>query len=115
MVPGIGPVIVTGTVATALFMTLGTTAVGAGFGAAAGGLLGALSDLGFSEEDAAFYAEGVKQGGILLYVETVPQDEIRVKAILRGAGAIDRNSSLHGWQKEDWAMFNKSDRANSPG
>jgi hypothetical protein len=107
-VPGLGPVIVTGTVAIALFTTLGTTAIGMGFGAATGGLLGALIDLGFSQEDAAFYTEGVKGGNILLYVESASEEEMRIKAILRGAGAIDRNSHPHPWPQETWAAFEEA-------
>src|SRR5438552_1175 len=65
-IPGIGPVIAAGTLATAL----ATTAAGAGIGAAAGGLIGALVGLGIPEEDAQFYAEGVKRGGVLVTVQT---------------------------------------------
>jgi uncharacterized membrane protein len=100
-------------VASALFTTLGSTAVGVGFGAATGGLLGALIDLGFSEEDAVFYAEGVKRGGILVYVETDPGEENKIKAILRGAGAIDRNSRPQAWQNQRWTtMFDETQRDN---
>ena len=66
IIPGIGPVIATGTLAGALATTLGMTAIGAGVGAATGGLLGALVDLGLPHEEAEFYAEGVKRGGILV-------------------------------------------------
>src|SRR5919202_4704448 len=52
-IPGIGPVIATGTFATF---------VGAGMvGAVAGGILGTLIGLGISEKDAHVYAEGVRR------------------------------------------------------
>jgi hypothetical protein len=44
-IPGVGPVIAAGTLATAL----GSTAAGAGIGAAAGGLIGALVGLGIPD------------------------------------------------------------------
>jgi uncharacterized membrane protein len=59
-IPGIGPVIGAGIV--------GTTLVGAGLGAAAGGLIGALGVYGIPEDDARVYEEEVRQGGVLLTV-----------------------------------------------
>jgi len=59
-IPGIGPIIAAGALAT----TLG----GAAIGAAAGGLIGALVDLGIPEEEATFYQEGIGRGGMLLTV-----------------------------------------------
>lgn len=59
-IPGIGPVIGAGIIGTAL--------AGAGIGAAAGGLIGALGVYGIPEEDARGYEEEVRQGGVLLTV-----------------------------------------------
>lgn len=59
-IPGIGPIVAAGALAT----TLG----GAAIGAAAGGLIGALVDLGIPEEEATFYNESVGRGGMLLTV-----------------------------------------------
>jgi uncharacterized membrane protein len=93
MLPGIGLVVATGSFANALFLMVAeTTIIGAGLGAATGGLLGLLVDLGLSEGDAKFYAESVKRGGILVTVETDLQDEYRIRAVLRGAGAMDLNT-----------------------
>ncbi len=61
-IPGIGPVIAAGPIAATL--------AGAGVGAVAGGLVGALVDLGVPEEHANAYAEGIKQGGTLVTVQT---------------------------------------------
>ena len=60
-IPGIGPVVAAGALAT----TLG----GAAVGAVAGGLIGALTSLGVPEEDARGYEEHVRQGSILLTVD----------------------------------------------
>jgi len=61
--PGIGPVIIAGELAT-----LGTTAAGAGVGAVAGGLVGALAGMGIPEEKAKIYEQRVKAGDYLLMV-----------------------------------------------
>jgi hypothetical protein len=63
-IPGVGPLVAGGVLAT----TLGTAAAGTGIGAAAGGLIGALTGMGFSEDDARFYDEGVRNGGTLVTV-----------------------------------------------
>ena len=59
-IPGIGPIVAAGVLAT----TIG----GAAIGAAAGGLVGALVDLGIPEDEATLYQEGVGQGGTLLTI-----------------------------------------------
>ncbi len=111
VIPGIGPVIATGTLASTLATTLGMTAVGAGIGAATGGILGALVDLGFSHEEAEFYAEGVKRGGVLVSVETDIEDEDEISDILRGAGAVDMDTRRRTWQDEGWTMFEETEKS----
>jgi len=59
-IPGIGPIIAGG--------TLASTLAGAGIGAAAGGLLGALVGMGVPEEDAKHFDEGFRSGGTLVTV-----------------------------------------------
>ncbi len=57
-IPGIGPVVAAG--------WLASTALGAAVGGAAGGIVGALTQAGVPEEDAHIYAEGLRRGGTLL-------------------------------------------------
>src|SRR3954452_14685430 len=59
-IPGIGPIIAGG--------TLASTLAGAGIGAAAGGLLGALVGMGIPEEDAQHFDQGFQAGGTLVTV-----------------------------------------------
>jgi hypothetical protein len=59
-VPGVGPVIVGG--------VLASTLAGAGIGAATGGLIGALIGLGVPEEDARHFDQGLRSGGTLVTV-----------------------------------------------
>src|SRR5918911_1987969 len=59
-IPGVGPIIAGG--------TLASTLAGAGIGAAAGGLLGALVGMGIPEEDARHFDQGFRAGGTLVTV-----------------------------------------------
>jgi uncharacterized protein (TIGR02271 family) len=59
-IPGVGPIIAGG--------TLASTLAGAGIGAAAGGLLGALVGMGVPEEDARHFDHGFRAGGTLVTV-----------------------------------------------
>lgn len=99
VIPGIGPVVAAGTLATALT----STAVGAGIGAATGGLLGALVGMGIPEEDANFYAEGVKRGGVLVSVDTTEDRASMARDILRDAGALNVDQRRAEWTKQGWS------------
>lgn len=59
-IPGIGPLVAAG--------WLATTAAGAGVGAAAGGLIGALTSAGLHHDEAETYEEGIRRGGTLVAV-----------------------------------------------
>jgi uncharacterized protein (TIGR02271 family) len=61
LIPGVGPIVVGGVLASAL--------TGAGVGAATGGLIGALIGLGVPEEDAQHFESGLQSGGILVTVD----------------------------------------------
>jgi uncharacterized membrane protein len=81
-IPGIGPLIAAGPIGGAI--------TGLSVGAGAGGLLGLLKDHGVSDEEAEFFAEGVRRGGALVTVECRNEDEEkRARDILRQRGALD--------------------------
>lgn len=67
-IPGIGPIVAAGALAT----TIG----GAAIGAATGGLIGALVDLGIPEDEATYYQEGVGRGGMLLTIQANSDAEL---------------------------------------
>jgi hypothetical protein len=94
-IPGIGPVLAGGALATAL----ATTAAGGAIGAAAGGLTGALVGLGIPEERAKFYNDRVNRGDYLVMVDGTEAEIRRAEPILR----------RHGIQ--EWGVFDKSDVA----
>jgi surface antigen len=67
-IPGIGPIVAGGALASALGAAGGTAVAGAGIGAAAGGLVGALSGMGIPEEEARHLETGFRAGGVLVTV-----------------------------------------------
>jgi uncharacterized protein (TIGR02271 family) len=77
-IPGIGPIIAGG--------TLASTLAGAGIGAAAGGLLGALVGMGVPEEDAKHFDQGFQAGGTLVTVAAGSREE-EARACLYESGA----------------------------
>lgn len=64
-IPGVGPILLAGEIAT----TLVTTITGAGIGAATGSLLGALVGLGIPEERAHVYNQRIERGDYLLILD----------------------------------------------
>ena len=81
-IPGVGPILLAGEVATAL----ATTAAGAGIGAAAGGLIGALIGLGIPEEKARIYNERVGKGSFLVMVTGNSYEIEQAATIMRNNG-----------------------------
>ncbi len=79
-IPGIGPVLAGGTVATILLNTLAASAIGA----AAGGLVGALAGLGIPEEQAKIYNDRLSRGHYLLIVEGSVSEIEQAEKILMG-------------------------------
>ena len=68
VLPGLGTLLVAGPLATALGFTgaAATTVAGAMTGLAAGGLVGALVNIGVSDEDARLYEDLVRTGNVLV-------------------------------------------------
>jgi uncharacterized membrane protein len=89
VLPVIGPILAAGPIITALGITgaVGTTAAGALTGAAAGGLIGALANMGIGKENARRYEDRVKAGDVLLIVYA--DEGIGVVNALKELGASD--------------------------
>lgn len=96
-VPGIGPVLAAGPLATAL--------VAAGTGTVIGGVLGGLSGLGVDEPTAALYSEGVRRGGSLVVVQTDLVSAPSVVRTLKEFGAIDLEERVGNWRARGWERF----------
>lgn len=78
-IPGVGPVIAGGAVATAL----ATALAGGAIGAAAGGLTGALVGLGIPENRAKVYNDRIHKGDYLVIVDGTEDEVHRAEAILK--------------------------------
>jgi hypothetical protein len=78
LVPGVGPIVVGGLLASAL--------TGAGIGAAAGGLMGALVGMGVPEPDAQHFERGLGGGRVLVTVNAFTRSD-DVLDIMRRHGA----------------------------
>ena len=88
-IPGLGPVV-------------------AAAGAATGGIVDALKNAGHSDEDANFYAEGIRRGGTLVSAKA-PEDRIaEAEAILRRHKAVDRETRVTAYRNSGWTRFDAS-------
>lgn len=97
-IPGVGPIVAAGPITSALSS--------AGIGAVAGGLLGALTGMDVPEQDAAYYAEGVRRGGALVTVHA-DNNEVarRAEDILKRAGAEDVRERVEEFRSGNWPGF----------
>ncbi len=95
-IPGLGPVVAAG--------WLASTAVGAAAGAATGGIIGALTQAGVSREDASRYAEGVRRGGTLVSARVSEADRARLEPML-DQSSVDLRQRSAAWQQSGWAGF----------
>lgn len=88
-IPGIGPLLIGGPIATALGLTgaAATTATGAVTGLLAGGIIGALTSLGIPQEDARVYEREINQGGVLVAVPTSVLTDGQAEEIMRSSNA----------------------------
>ena len=100
LIPGIGPVLGAGPLAVAL-----TAGIGAAAGAITGGITAALIDLGVDEEDAGYYAEGLRRGGTLVSV-TVDEAWIdRAEQIMNRHNPVDIDHRAAYWRETGWSEF----------
>lgn len=102
-IPGLGPLVAAG--------VLATTLAGAAAGAVGGGVIGALVDFGVSEEDAQVYAENIRRGGTLVSVRT---DDARISAaeeIMRRMGPVDIAERGTAYRGEGWTSYDPASPA----
>jgi hypothetical protein len=76
--------------------------LGAGAGAVAGGLVGALMELGVPEEEAHLYTEGIRRGGTLVAVRTSDDLASRAAGILDDHNPIDIDRRSAEWRGDGW-------------
>jgi hypothetical protein len=95
-IPGIGPIVAGGALASALGAAGGTAVAGAGIGAAAGGLVGALSGMGIPEEEARYLETGFRSGGVLVTVSAGHRASEALGILQRNGGETGMGSPTSG-------------------
>jgi hypothetical protein len=95
-IPGVGPVVAAG--------WLASTLTGAVVGGATGGIIGALTEAGVSKEDADLYAEGLRRGGAVVSARVTDADASRFQAIMDRSSVrlTDRGAA---YRKAGWTSF----------
>lgn len=96
-IPGLGPVVAAG--------WLASIAVGAAAGAAAGGVVGALVDAGLSKEHADVYSESVRRGCTLVSARVSGREGARIQAILDRYKPINPVERGGAYRREGWTSF----------
>lgn len=96
-IPGLGPVVAVG--------WLASLAVGAAAGATAGGLVGALVSAGTSDDHAHVYSESVRRGGTLVSVRVADDNAADIQAILDNHGPIDPVVRGDEYRLAGWKTF----------
>lgn len=94
-IPGVGPVVAVG--------WLASTLAGAGAGLLAGGLIGALTDAGIEKSDAGYYAETVRRGGAIVSVRATETEVAAVREIMEAGQPIDRPARQALYESEGWS------------
>lgn len=97
LIPGVGPVLAAGPLAAVLF-----AGVGAVVGAATGGLVAGLIDAGVPEDDAEYYAEGVRRGGTLVMVQTDDDSAQRVEDVINLHDPVNIEHRTGEYRKSGW-------------
>jgi hypothetical protein len=103
-IPGLGPVVAAGWLAST---AVGVVA-GAAVGGAAGGLIGALTRAGVSEADAHVYAEGVRRGGTLVSVRAADDAAGRIASLLDQYSGVDANARGAIYRQDGWSRFDET-------
>jgi hypothetical protein len=96
-IPGLGPVVAAG--------WLASTAVGAVAGGATGGIVGSLVDAGVPEEHAHVYSEAVRRGGTMVSVKAEDHDVETVHAVLDDFEPLDPVEQVASYRSSGWTGF----------
>lgn len=103
-IPGLGPVVAAGWLAS----TVAAAAGGALIGGAAGGIVGALTDAGVPEHDAHVYAESVRRGGTLVTARVNDALAPSASAILKNDRTVDIASRRAAYEQSGWSRFDET-------
>lgn len=90
-IPGVGPLAAAGAIAASAVPE--AMAIGAGVGALTGTLNEVLTKHGISDEDARYYGDRLKDGGVVVTVSGSDRDEAEIRSILHRAGGHNASNA----------------------
>ena len=100
-IPGLGPIVAAG--------WLASTAVGVGIGAAGGAatgtIVGALKEAGHTDDEAHVYSEGVRRGGTLLSARVDDSLVSDAEAALDRNRSVDATTRGTSYRQDGWSRF----------
>ena len=94
-IPGVGPIIAGGAIATVI--------TGLGIGAAGGGLISAFHDMSISHEEAPLYEEAVRRGELLVVAQVDDPLEARAADLMIANGGRDIRDVFDTWREQGWS------------
>jgi len=103
-IPGIGPVVAAGWLAS----TVAVGAAGAVAGGAAGGIIGALASGGVPENDANVYAESIRRGDTLVTVRVSDERETEATRILSRFPTVSPAVRADEYRGAGWQRFDET-------
>ena len=101
-IPGVGPVVVAGPLATAV--------VGAGAGFAVGGMIGGFTNIGVSEIDAEAYSEAIRRGATAVVVKADVDRAARAAEVINRHQPVDVQNRIQAWRTSGWTRFDPAAR-----
>jgi uncharacterized membrane protein len=94
-IPGVGPIVALGPLLTVL--------AGLGIGAAAGGIIGALHNMGISHEEAPLYEEAVRRGAVIVAAAVDEELEDEAFDTLKEQGGREVRDEADTWTHAGWS------------
>ncbi|MEG3166103.1 hypothetical protein U1701_16020 [Sphingomonas sp. PB2P19] len=100
-IPGLGPIVAAGWLAS----TVVGAGIGAAGGAATGTIVGALKEAGHTDEEAHVYSEGVRRGGTLLSARVDDALAADAEAVLERNQSVDAATRGAAYRQSGWERF----------
>jgi hypothetical protein len=94
-IPGVGPIIAGGAIATVL--------TGLGVGAASGGLISAFHNMAIPHEEAPLYEEAVRRGALMVAAEVSDPMEREAVELMAENGGRDLRDVVDTWKADGWS------------
>ncbi|QFY62788.1 hypothetical protein FZ934_20730 (plasmid) [Rhizobium grahamii] len=109
-IPGVGPVVAAGWLAA----TAAGAVAGAVAGGAVGGIVGAMIKEGVPEDEANFYAEGIRRGGSVVTAKVDENKVADAQAILNSSRPVDVAARRASYSEQGWTRFDEAAEPYTP-